>query len=73
METEIQELIIVKVFHNGKEKARFEGKDAPTKAFGYVQKAQPMSVFWAIKYENWLIQEFNEKGNFYWTENHYGI
>jgi len=67
------ELIIVKVYHEGKEKARFEGNDAQTKAFSYILKSQSMSVYWAMKYEGWLVHEFNEIGNFYWTENHYGI
>lgn len=67
------DLTIVKVFHDGQEKARFEGKEACDKALGYILKNQSMSVSWALENEGWLVQQFHEKGNFYWTPKNYGI
>jgi hypothetical protein len=67
------ELTIVKVFHNGETKAQFEGRLAKEQAMGFILRNQPMSIAWAIRNEGWLVQEFNEKGNFYWSEKNYGI
>jgi hypothetical protein len=67
------DLTTILVFHDGERKAKFEGKDAPEKALGFLHKNCGMSASWAIKHEGWLVQEFHEKGNFYWAEKNYGI